>query len=199
MARGRSGRSGGPSSSFLSSGTTSTVGTTSSITGIPDRKSQLLEQARIQREQRREVARRNGAAKNIQRVYRAWTCRVSVVAENSIISSANSVENDGAMALRKGPTDTGTLRGPYDRLVGELLGGAVDQRQQQLQAAVVEATSLLSLLLSPTLLPVLVRRQRKMQPDTASKTVVTDTDIVLGYLVLLYARIVEKIGGGAYE
>ena len=193
MARGRSGRSGGPSSSFLSSGTTSTVGTTFSITGIPDRKSQLLEQARIQREQRREVARRNGAARNIQRVYRAWTCRVSVVAENRVTSSANSVENDGAMALRKGPAET--LRGRYDRLVGELLRGAVDQRQQQLQAAVVEATSLLSLLLSPTLLSVLVRHQRKLQSDTGSKKVVTDTDIVLGHLVLPYARIFEKIGG----
>ena len=208
VARGRLGGTraggGGPSSSlFSSSGTTSTVGTTSSITGIPDRKSQLLEQARIQREQRREVARRNGAARNIQRVYRAWTCRVSVVAENSVTTcstcSANSVENDGAMTLRKGPTDTGTLRGRYDRLVGELLGGAVDQRQQQLQAAVVEATSLLSLLLSPTLLPVVVRHQRKMQPDTGNKTVVTDTDVVLGHLVLPYARIVDKIGGAQQQ
>ena len=190
-------------------GTTSTVGGgASSITGIPDRKSQLLEQARIQREQRREVARRNGAAKNIQRVYRAWTCRASmvqqqprgttsttVVAENTCSGNRNgsSVGNDGDTTIVQGETDT--LRSRYDHLVDDLLGGSVDQQQQRMQAAVVEATSLLSLLLSPTLLPVLVRQQRKLQPDTGGRAVVTDTDIVLGHLVLPYARIVEKFGG----
>lgn len=191
---------------------TAAVGGASSITGIPDRKSQLLEQARIQREQRREVARRNGAAKNIQRVYRAWTCRVSmvlvqqqqqqqatttsttVVAENNG-NGSSGVGNDGDVTLTQGQGHTDTLRSRYDHLVNKLLGGAVDQQQQQqMQAAVVEATSLLSQLLSPTLLPVLVRRQRKMQSDAGSKAVVTDTDIVLGHLVLPYARIVEKFG-----
>lgn len=205
VARGRSGLGGTRAGGGPSSGTTSTVGTTSSITGIPDRKSQLLEQARIQREQRREVARRNGAAKNIQRVYRAWTCRVSmlsvrqqatttsttVVAENS--GNGSSAGNDGATTFMKGSADT--LRSRYDHLVHKLLGGSIDQQEKQMQAAVVEATSLLSLLLSPTLLPVLVRHQRKLQSNTGSKAVVTDMDIVLGHLVLPYAQIFEKNGG----
>eukprot|EP00550_Attheya_septentrionalis_P004711 CAMPEP_0198293348 /NCGR_PEP_ID=MMETSP1449-20131203/16620_1 /TAXON_ID=420275 /ORGANISM="Attheya septentrionalis, Strain CCMP2084" /LENGTH=1294 /DNA_ID=CAMNT_0043992895 /DNA_START=157 /DNA_END=4041 /DNA_ORIENTATION=- len=49
--------------------------------GIRDRKSELLESARIQREQRRELQRRHDSAKNIARIWRGWIARITVARE----------------------------------------------------------------------------------------------------------------------
>ena len=73
----------GPSaaSSRLGLGTSKTTTTTSlSLTAVPSSKSQLLEAARVQREQRRLLNRKNAAAVHWQRLYWGWRCRRGLVA-----------------------------------------------------------------------------------------------------------------------
>jgi len=104
-----------------------------SLTAVPDRKSQLLEQARIQREQRREVARRNGAARELQRVCRGWKCRLVLVDD---------------------------LGRRYDDLLRRAATTATAGGSGSDSTAVAELASVLSAFLSPPLLP-LVSRQRR--------------------------------------
>ena len=188
----------GTGTSAAAAGATSSASSRlSSITGIPDRKSQLLEQARLQREQRREATRRSGAARNIQRSWRSWTCRASLVSiSESVVAENGNNQNSSAPG-------TVSIRSRYEFLVEKLLGTySADQRQQQQeeqqQAAAVlgQVSSLLSLLLSPALLPVLVRRQRKLRSSDASSkaAAASETEIVLSALVLPFARVVEKYG-----
>lgn len=186
----------GTGTSAAAAGATSSASSRlSSITGIPDRKSQLLEQARLQREQRREATRRSGAARNIQRSWRSWTCRASLVSiSESVVIENGSNQNSSA-------PETVSIRGRYEFLVEKLLGSCSSdrrQQQEQQQAAAVlgQVSSLLSLLLSPALLPVLVRRHRKLRSSDASSkaAAASEKEIVLSALVLPFAQVVEKYG-----
>lgn len=112
-----------------------------SLTAVPDRKSQLLEQARIQREQRREVARRNGAARELQRVCRGWKCRL-VLVDHFGRRYDDLLRRAATTATSSGTSTGGTTSSSSD------------------STAVAELASVLSALLSPPLLPLVSRQDR---------------------------------------